>query len=289
MFKIFLYFFLLSAYLYSQNILNNTYFVESEKIYLSDLFSDVKKDKLLYTVDQYKHSKRVKSKELISLLKELGINDIKASSRYIKFQIKSPIDTSPIKEFILEYYKQRYPTMKISSIKLSTRGYIDSIPKEYFIQIGDRNFLQNSGIVNIKSNDGRKIFFNYFIDAKIKILLAKKRIKRQTKLSKSNTYFKTIRFDRFKATPLVELEKNKFQSSRDIRENNIITINNIQRLDLVHRNTQVSVSLYNNGIYITFTAKALQSGALGDIITIQKTNLTRLKATVIGNRRVQIK
>lgn len=275
-------------HLYAQTILKEVYFIKKDKVYLSDLFPQIQKDQILFTIDRYKHSKRIKSKELLAILKKLNMQEIRASSYYVTFQMSSPIDTTPLQKFLHKYYKEKYPNIHFDNIQVRSRSYIEKLPENYIIEIQKNSYLRSNNIIDIKSDSGRKIFFNYSIHASIKILVTKKTIKRHDQISLLNTKFKTIRFDNFRALPIMEFHKNTYQTTRTIRTDEILTIRDIEKLDLVRRNNMVSVELNSNGIFITFEAKALQSGALGDIITIEKSNFKRLRAKVIGAKRVQI-
>ncbi len=281
-------FFFISFHLYAQTTLKEVYSIKNNEVHLSDLFPQIQKDQILFTVDNYKHSKRIKSKDLLAILKKLGIKEVKTSSYYVNFQISSPIDTTPLHKFLDNYYKEKYPTIIFNNIQVHSRGYIDKLPNNYSIEIRENSYLRSKNIINIKSDTGKKLFFNYSIHASIKVLITKKTIQRHGELSLLNTKFKTIKFDNFRALPIMEFHKKSYQVARTMKMDKILTIRDIQKLDLVRRNSMVSVELDNNGIFITFQAKALQSGTLGDIITIQKTNLKRLQARVIGRKRVQI-
>jgi len=274
--------------LYSQIIIKEIYPVNSRNIYTTDISATLTPKKLLYTIEEHKYIKRIKATKLIKSLNNNGNNDAIAHSRYIKFQLKSPIDTSIIETYIRQYYLQKYSTINIRNITVMTRGYIDSLPDKYIVNLRKRAYLNHNDTINIKDMHNKKIFFNYTIDATIKIIQTKRKIKRNNKISFFNTQYKTIQFDKFKALPLMNLEKDTLQSKRTIKENTILTLNDVEYLDLVHKNAQVSANFFNRGIYITFSAKALQNGKLGDIITIQKSDLKRLKAKVIGKERVEI-
>lgn len=282
-------FLLISTQLFSQTILKDTYSIDSYNIYTKDIFPNLKQNIFLYEVDENKHSKRVKSSDLIKKLKKLGIDNLRSSSRYIKFQILSPIDTTIIETFLRNHYLHKYKNIKIKSITISTRGYIKKLPKKYIVEIRDRSFLSQNGVVNTKEINNKKIFFNYNIDADIKVLKTKQKIKRGEKISLFNTKHTVMKFDKFKASPISELKKDTYQTKRQIKADKVLTTRDIETLNLVHKNSQVSVGLYDSGIYITFSAKALQNGKLGDIITIQKSDLKRLKVRVVGKKKVEIR
>ena len=245
--KIF-FFLLIGSQLFSQTILKDIYTVKSKKIYLNNIIENPSQNKLLFTIDNNKYSKRVKSSELINLLKKSDIKDIKPSSRYIKFQLISPIDTSILETFLRQHYLQKYKTIKINNITISTRGYIEKLPEKYIIEIRDKSYLSHNGVINIKDINNKKTFFNYNIEADIKVLKTKQKIKRGEKISFINTTYTTLKLDKFRASPITNLEQNSHQTKRQIRVNKILTIRDIETLNLVHKNSQVSAGLYDGGI-----------------------------------------
>lgn len=97
--------------------LGDSYYVDSKNIKLQDIIPDASYDLTLYKIEANRYTKKIKSDELIELLKEHGIRDLVASSRYVHFTQKSPIDTSKIKTEIIKYYTSKYPSIDIKSIR----------------------------------------------------------------------------------------------------------------------------------------------------------------------------
>ncbi|MFT5660976.1 MAG: flagella basal body P-ring formation protein FlgA [Sulfurimonas sp.] len=269
--------------------LNSTYYIDSRNIKLQDILPSASYDVTLFKIEQKRYTKRVKSKEVLKLLKEHGFKNILASSSYILFTKNSPIDTSKIKSSIATLYKEKYPDIKINSIFIMPRGYIKSLPKQFEIIMQKRSYLSRSGTLSIKTLDKKKLFFNYTIDAKIYIYVSKKSIKRNERISALNSTKKSIQFDKFRAIPINVHQLNVTQSKRNLKVDSIITSRDIETLNLVKRGAHVTVNFKDNSINISFSAKALQNGKLNDIITIEKRNKKRLKVRVIGKNRVEVK
>ncbi|WP_373002587.1 flagellar basal body P-ring formation chaperone FlgA [Sulfurimonas sp.] len=285
----FIFFILLSAMLYANNTLRDTYYITSDDIYISHIIKDAPNNKQIYKIELGKYTKRVKSKELIEILKKNGYRGYTSKSRYIKFIKKSPIDTSKIASYIKEYYLKSYDQIDIQSVTVETRGYITSLPKEYAIEINNKNYLSRSGIVNIKTPDNKKIFFNYDIVANIWIYLSRKQIKKDVELSSVNTLKKSIILDRFMSKPIENLNAKSLQGKHHIKEDKIITTRDVEILSVVKKNSYINISLNNQNMSISFSAKALQNGKLGDTITVQKASGKRLKVRVTGKNRAEIR
>ena len=134
----------------------------------------------------------------------------------------------------------------------------------------------------------KKLFFDYRIEAKIKVYFSRVDIKKSQKVSTLNTIQKIIKLDKLKALPINVNHLNTMQLKRHLKKDKIITIRDIAKLNLVKKGSMVTVVLQNNNINISFLAKALQNGKLRDIITLQKNDKKRIKAKVVGKNRVEM-
>ena len=288
MLKITIFFLLITLNLFSLT-LNDTYYVNSNKIKLLDVAPDAKYDLTIYKINTNKYSKRIKSEKLIKLLKSHGISPVESSSRYVKFIKKSPIDTSKIELKILKTYKSIYPDINISSLQVIPRSYIKSLPKKYEVIMSKKAHLSNRGTLSIKTPERQKIFFDYRIDARLNIYASTKNIKKGDKVSLINTTKKNIIFNKFKAIPITSNELNKVQAKYNTKQDSIITSKNTVLLNIIRKGSYVTANLRDETINISFSAKALQNGKLNDIITVQKRSGQKLRAKIIGKNRVEIR
>lgn len=287
MFKLFLSL-LLSLNLYAIEHIKESYYIDSHEINSSIFFKN-KENVSLYKIPKHEHSLRIKRKQLKKLLNNYGFKDFDIDSRYVHFEVKSPVDTTKIEQFLKDHYQQQYKQIDIKSIHVRPRSYMQTLPRKYDIEIRRRNHLSEEGIVAIEDNLNRKYFFNYMIDAKLKVLFTRGKIHRKEEISKQNTIIKSVKLDRFRAMPLQKIQSSQYQAKYNLRANSIITTRDIQQLSLVRKDSMVSVWINNTGMSISFSAKALQNGKLNDIITIQKSNGKKLKAKVVAKHRVQIR
>ena len=288
MVKVFLFFIFITVELLS-NTLKDTYYVDSKNIKLFDIFPNARYDLTLYTIDNNKHSKKIHTIKLLKKLKEHGYNSIETSGSYVKFILKSPIDTSKIKTYLFNIYKKKYPEMTINSIRVIPRGFIQELPKRYKIKISKNAHRSNDGIISIKSLDNKKIFFDYLIDANIDVYITKHKIQKEEKITLLNTYKKNIIFDKFRAVPINKKDINSVQTKFHRAKNIILTKRDVEGLDLVKKGSYVNISLKNQNINISFSAKALQNGKLNDIISVQKNNGHKLRVKIIAKNRAEIR
>lgn len=270
------------------NTLEKDYYVSSNDINLSQIVLHVSSDRVLFSFEQGKYTKRVKSKDLIKELKSYGYDGYTAKDNYIKFTKKSPIDTSKIKKYIIDFYKKIYPTIDIKEIFVMPRTYIESLPNEYIVNIQENDSLFNHGTLYIKIKEQKKIFFDYTISASLDVYIAKNDIKRDTELSALNCTKKSIILDKFRATPLQDLNNNTLQSKAGIKMNSIITFRDIRQLSIVKRGSYVTTMLDEDGIVLSFSAKAETDGRLGDIIAVQKSDGKKLKVRITGKNMAEV-
>jgi len=279
-----------STLVFATNNLQSNYFIQNDFIMLSDIVHVNKKnDKKLFTIDKYRHSKRIKRERLLKILQKNGYSNYTSKHSYIQFTKRSPIDTTRIQNSIKKLYTQEYKAIKISSITFAPMHYLDKLPKNYSIHFNKRAHLSKKGVLYIKTNDNKKIFFHYKILAKVSVLTARKNIKKDSELTMVNTRKKSIILNRFNAMPLQSLHVNRYQAKHNLKTNDIITSRDVIGLYLVKRGSNVNVSLQNSGIDIFFSAKALQNGRLGDTISVIQKNDKKLKVVVVGRNRAEVK
>ncbi len=280
---------LLTLGLHATIVLKNDYYIDSKNIYISTIVKDAPRNKIIYKIQKNRYTKRVKSKELIQILKENGYRDVVSKSRYVKFTKKSLIDSSKIAEFIKDYYLDKYESIDIKKLQVEPRSYMTSMPSEYSIDIRKKNFLSKNGIVSIKTPKNRKIFFNYTLDATLDVYISRKKIKKSVELSTLNLIKKSIILQKFMAKPIQNLKAHNLEAKRHIKKEMIVTSRDVQTITLVKKKTSISVSLNSNGMSINFSALALQNGRLNDIIRVKNSNAKILKVRVVGKNRAEMR
>lgn len=280
-----LFLFLLSIKLMEGSELKNEYYVKSDEIKLSSIFPTVKDDTLLFKITEGRYTKRVQAKELITLLGSYGYTGVESKSEYIQFTKQAPLNLNLIKEELKKIYKQRYKQIEIQSIEIHPRGYLDTLPTEYTFGLQSRSHLKRQGIFYIKTEQNKKIFFDFTINATIDVYFTSENIKRNTELSVINTTKKSIILDKFRAQPLQNITSGTVQSKQNIKKDTLLTSRDIVELQLVRRGENVNVLLQNNNMSISFSAEALEDGVYEQIIEVQQQNGTKVKVKITGKNR----
>jgi len=293
MFKKTALFILLTNFLFANNFahikLQSTYYIDSDDIYISHIIKDAPRNKRIYKINEGRYTKRVKSQDLLKVLRENGYRGIEAETSYVKFVKSSPIDTSKIVSYVRLYYQRHYKNIEIKDIKIQTRGFVESLPESYVVEIRGDAYLAKDGILSIKTPKNKKIYFNFIVDAKVFVYITRETLARATKLSALNTFKKSIILDKFMAKPIEELDEKSLQSRHHLQKESIITTRDVEILSMVRRHESVSVSMDSKNMSITFNAKALQDAKMGDTIMVEKANGTKLKVQIVGKNRGIVK
>ena len=278
----------ISVSLFSDVYLQSNYYVKDKEIMLSSVVKETKEDVQLFSIDKSRYSKRVKSKKVLQILNSYGIKNYKSKHAYIQFTKKSPINSEKIKSSIKKFYEKKYSHINIQSIVVEPRSYMASLPLYYETILKSKSHLSKSGTLYIKTDDKKKIFFNYKIDAEIVVYEAKKDIKRNVELSNINCKKKSIILNKFRAAPLQSLLKGTVQSTHNIKAGTILTTRDAQGLYLVKRGSNVNVTLKSSNLAISFSAIAMQDGRYEDIISVMKDNGRKVKVRVTGKRKGEV-
>ncbi|MEJ2373781.1 MAG: flagellar basal body P-ring formation chaperone FlgA [Sulfurimonas sp.] len=262
---------LLFSNLYATELQRN-YYIKDNSIKLSTIVEniEIKNDVLLFKLQNNKHIKRVKAGRLIQILKKHGYKEFTSPYPYIQFNKISPIDTTKIKEFVIQHYKEKYKAIDIKNLTIAPRSYMEKMPKNYTIEIRSR-------------------VFNYMVQASVKVITLKKDLQRNSELTKVNTLKDSIILDKFNAMPLQTVEESTLELTHSMKKGEIITTRDIQPLDLIKRDANVNVALQNGSIVITFAARALQDGCLGDTIFVENSKGKKIKVIVTGRNRAKVK
>lgn len=278
-----------STFLFAEaQLLDATYYVENRKIDSSIVLKDGNNFFTIALIDENKSQKRVKTKELLTLLAKNGYKNFTSKSAYTTFILKSPIDTSFIEDKLIEYFKKEYVSIEIDSIFVTPRSYMSSLPKEYSVDIDEQSYLSKEGTISIKTPQNKKFFFDYEIKANLLVYESKDIIQKGTKVSFANCVKKSILIDKFRDKPLDDIEKKAYQASRQIQKGSVLTQRDVEALKIVRRNAALSVTYYKDGMGIVFSAKALQDAKLNDIIKVQNSNKKILKVRVTGENMAEL-
>lgn len=262
--------------------LEEVYYIEGRDIDLSVITQDKKNGFIIGAIDDGRTQKMIKSKEIVELLGKYGYKDFKSKSSYVTFIQKSHLDLSSIKENLVEHFKQNYKNITIQELIIVPRGYLKNLPKEFEVGIEKDAYLSKNGTIFIETPQKRRYFFDYDIKAYIDVYITADNIKKGTNISFQNSAKKTVLLDKLKDVPVQNIDETLFETNKQLPKESIITMRDVVPLKIVKRGSIISVTYDNDGMAITFNAKALQDAKLNDIIKVQNDNKKIIKVRVIG-------
>ncbi|GEM_PF-616873 len=287
---LFCFFFFLNGLLFASDIeLHRNYLVTHPYVTLSDITGEkAANNKPILHFEAGKHILRIKGQKLQKILQKHGCNVKPNHFAYIQFTQKSPIDTTKIKNAIKALYKKHYKAITIKAITITPRAYTTELPQSYSVGFSKKAYLKRDAICFIKTPQNKKLFFSYEVDATLPVIFTRQLIQKGEPLTKLNTEKKSIMLQNFRAMPLQELPPGKYEAKHRLKANRALTQRDVKALYLIKRGSEVTVTLKNDGIVITFSAKAVQNGHLGDKIKVQKSNNKRLYVRVTGKNKAEV-
>ncbi|MBL1243887.1 MAG: flagellar basal body P-ring formation protein FlgA [Sulfurimonas sp.] len=269
--------------------LKSNYVIQQNYVLVSDIIKYSSSDLKLFDIDKNRHSLRIKTKTLLHKLNSLGYKNISSKHNYTQFTQESPINIDRLKLYLREVYIKNYIDIDIHSISVSPRSYLYEMPKNYKISLHKKAHLSNKGIINIKTDDNKKIFFNYLVKAHIGVIISTQTIQKDDELSFLNAKKKSIMLQKFRALPLQEIKKATLQVKHRVKKDFILTDRDVIGLFLVKRGATINVVVTDSNIAISFLAKAKQNGRLGERITVVNSLGKKLKAVVTARNSAEIK
>ncbi len=280
---------LLSINLLANHQLKSNYFIPNDYVLLSDIVKNPQNDQKLYDINKIRHTTRVKAKNLLQKLQKLGYKKFTSKHNYIQFSQKSPINMDKIELYIRKQYQKKYRHILIENVETYPRSFLRTLPKHYSIVLNKKAYLKREGVVYIKTLDHRKIFFDYSLKATVTVLKSRDEIKRGDELSKLNSKKESIILNKFRAMPLQEVQKSTLQAKTKIKKDKVLTKRDVIGLNLVHRGSNINVSIIDQNMDVSFTAKAHQNGRYGQTITVISNSGKKLKVLVTGRNRGEIR
>lgn len=264
------------------------YTFSDETIHSQDLIAAFPEAFVVLTIPNERLSHRVKAEELIALFKARGY-EVRATHPLITFERHFGFDITPITQKLRAYYLTHYPSLQIDALHVRPRSYMAALPQEYTIEIPLKSYRQEKGTLYLQTPDKKRYFFNFELNASLKLLASSQLIKRHEKLTPFNTHSITKRFEGFIAPPLQALPQDRHLRAKiRLIEGRIITERDVEPMPLVLRGMSVNVRIRSAGMSLELRASAEDEGGLYDMITVKKSDGETLRARVVGPASVEI-
>ena len=195
-----------------------------------------------------------------------------------------------LKNYLDKKFTSYYPTMTIKSIKIKANN---TIPKGYKLQkvyFPKNSIKRENGNFSAIFSDGdsdKRIYFKYFIDATVQVLLANMDIRSKTPLSMDFFTQIPLKFDNFYDKPVTNAAK--LEAKTLIVRGKILTNRMVRKIPDIHRNDEVTAEARDGSIVLDFSVRALEDGRVGEYIRVKRGSKKILKAKVLSSNKVLIK
>ncbi len=286
-YRFFIFFVLLSSVLYS-NTLQQNYYFSNPLINAADLNASCSKNFEILRIPDGKTSYRINSQIILKTFELNGCPIDGYKVKYINFTKRSNTDYAQLQDQIMTFFISRYPTMTIQSVQIIPHGYVESLPNNVHAIFDKDGYTKNTGVFYVQGSNGIRHYFEYSLDATIKVLHTTQKISRKEPLTFNNTTLKSIPFTSFRGKPITNIPEEPYRYRTSLNENNLITDRHIEPRPIVLRGSKVSVQVRSESVVVEFIATAMQEGALYDIITIEKADKKRIRAKIIGDNTVEL-
>lgn len=195
-----------------------------------------------------------------------------------------------LKNYLDKKFTSYYPTMTIKKIDIKANN---DIPKGYKLKkvyFPKNSLKRENGNFSAIFSDGesdKRIYFKYFIDASVQVLLANMDIRSKTPLSMDFFTQIPLKFDNFYDKPVTNV--SKVEAKTFIVRGKILTSRMVRKIPDIHRNDEVTAEARDGSIVLDFPVRALEDGRVGEFIRVKRGNKTILKAKVLSSNKVLIK
>jgi flagella basal body P-ring formation protein FlgA len=195
-----------------------------------------------------------------------------------------------LENYIYKKFVSYYPTMSVKKVTIKLNS---TIPKGYKL---DRVYFQKNSLKRDSGNfsaiysDGvheKRVYLKYNIKATVPVLVAIDDIPSHTSLDSSYFMTTSIKFTNFYDKPILKVEG--YESKTFIPKGKILVSRLVRGIPAIHRGDIVQAVAKDGGIELSFLAKALQDGIVGESIRVKRDGYKILKAKVISSGLVEIK
>ncbi len=195
-----------------------------------------------------------------------------------------------LKSFLEKKFLSYYPTMTIENITITPNNQIPKgfkIKRVYFPKNSIKRERGNFSVIFSDDKKEKRVYFKYFIDATVKVLVANIDIRRQTPLSMDFFTMIPIKFDNFYDKPIVDIKN--LEAKTLIVRGKILTSRMVRKTPDIHRDDEVIAEVVDGAIVLDFPVRALEDGSIGEIIRVKRGERKILKAKIISSNKVLIK
>lgn len=258
--------------------LQQNYTVSDTTVYSTDLVKECDRKFFILQIPHNQTKYQHPSFEIVKTFKQFGCEVDPVEFGRIEFTLLT--QTKCLKTDLESFFLSKYPTLQIQNIYIKYNKFFDC--KEPYSIDSIPNAKSGSMIV---SQGGKRHFFRYDVDAKIKRYVSLTDIKKGDELNLSNTDYKYIAFEDLHKKYINRLDN--YVAKYNILRDKEITHYMVKPKPAVVQNKTVKCRYKQGNIVIEFEATPLSDGIVGQEIRVRR-GFENYKAKVIGKNLVEI-
>ncbi len=290
--------FLLLGFLYSKDyvFLKQNYCVDGIQTVDSRLISqNVKKEFFIFDLPKNRASYRVPSLKILSKFKKNDINITDLSNGTVLFKnCNIPLDIKFIKKMLKKKFKEKFPSIEIKSISITSLSSLQ--PKLSFYQIQDIKvaasaYRRAKGTLSVrlaKGEDKKMIYLKFEIDATISIFKANYNLRNGKILQKDDYIKRRVKFDKLRMGVITgRLQKNYIVKGY-VKKGTILNINHFRAKKDMLRGEYIKAVFRNGNLVLETDAHLLNDANIGDTVRIKTSSGKTLRAKIISLKTAKI-
>ncbi|MFK5881908.1 MAG: flagellar basal body P-ring formation chaperone FlgA [Sulfurospirillum sp.] len=247
---------------------------------------DLPKNRARYTVSSLK---------ILSKFKKNDINITDLSNGTVIFKnCHLPIDVKLIKTELAKKFKERFPSIEIKSISISSPSSLGpglSFYKIDGIELKPNSFERSKGVLGvrlIRDNETRKIYLKFDIDATITVFKANYNLRNGKILQKDDYIKKRVKLDRLRNGVITgKLQKNYIVKGY-IKKDTILNARHFRIKKDILRGEYIKAVFRNGNLVLETDAHLLNDANIGDTVRIKTSSGKTLRAKIISLKTAKI-
>ena len=276
--------------------IKKSYCVDNVQDITSSLFTKNKKeDFFILSLPKNRAKYSISSLKIVSAFKKNDINITDLSDGIIVFKnCNLPIDIKKIKQMIKEKFKERFKSIKINKIDISSPSSLMPSISSYHIQkieLKNRAFRRKSGTFSVvlkKGDKQKKIYLKYDIDATIVVFKANYNL-RNGKILKKIDYKQTrVKLENLPPNILTLKPLENYIIKGYIRKGAILDQNHFKIKKDLLKGDYIKAILSDENMVLEIDAHLLTDANIGDKIKIRTVSGKVFDAKIVSKKRAEI-
>ena len=200
---------------------------------------------------------------------------------------------SQITSTITHRFQEHYPQMQIERLEVKLLSPLPKKSPLYYRRtiLTDASLKRAKGSFTLILSTGtreRRLYGSYHLYATLPQLLAASDLPSGSLLTAANTHLVRRPFTFLYHEPIPASSLGKIRLRHFVKAQKPLSRSDITQDFAINRNDTITAILQEGALKLTFRAKALQNGAIGDVIKIKKGYNRLLKARVLSRGRVEV-